>query len=106
MDVASWCTTGFDMVMFSETVRSPKLNSENTFQYKVPSKTWGKSLQKPLSSTRKWLFGISPNAIKSGHWKWPDFDVGDIAVTTVINIPASGGRKEFFYQINPPSTHI
>ena len=29
-----------------------------------------------------------------------------IAVTAVINLPASGGRKEFVYQINPPSTHI
>ena len=25
-----------------------------------------------------------------------------IAVTTVINLPASGGRREFVYQINPP----
>ena len=31
-----------------------------------------------------------------------------IAVTAVINLPASEGRKEFVYvyQINPPSTHI
>ena len=28
-----------------------------------------------------------------------------IVVTTAINLPASGGRKEFVYQINPPSTH-
>ena len=32
----------------------------------------------------------------------------DNAVTPVINLPASGGRKEFVYvyQNNPPSTHI
>ena len=29
-----------------------------------------------------------------------------IAVTAVINLPATGGRKEFVYQINFPSTHI
>ena len=32
-------------------------NSENTFQYKLPPKTWEKSPQKPLSATRKWFFG-------------------------------------------------
>ena len=37
--------------------RSPKRKSENTFQYKLPPKTWGKSPQKPLSATRKCFFG-------------------------------------------------
>ena len=32
------------------------LYSENTFQYKLPPKTWEKSPQKPLSTTRKWFF--------------------------------------------------
>ena len=32
-------------------------NSENTFQYKLPPKTYEKSPQKPLSATRKWFFG-------------------------------------------------
>ena len=29
-----------------------------------------------------------------------------IAVTAVINVPASGRRRGFVYQINPSSTHI
>ena len=37
--------------------RSLKRKSENTFQYKLPPKTWGKSPQKPLSATRKCFFG-------------------------------------------------
>ena len=37
--------------------RSQFRNSENTFQYKLPPKTWEKSPQKPLSATRKWFFG-------------------------------------------------
>ena len=37
--------------------RSQFQNSENTFQYKLPPKTWEKSPQKPLSATRKWFFG-------------------------------------------------
>ena len=38
-------------------LRSPKRKSENTFQNKLPPKTWGKSPQKPLSATRKCFFG-------------------------------------------------
>ena len=32
-------------------------NSENTFQYKLPPKTWEKSPQKPLLATQKCFFG-------------------------------------------------
>ena len=38
--------------------------------------------------------------------EYDDIVASGIAVTTVINLPASGGRKKFVYQINPPSIHI
>ena len=37
-------------------LRSRKRKPENTFQYKLLPKTWGKSPQKPLSATRKVFF--------------------------------------------------
>ena len=52
--------------------------------------------------------GLKSNEVKSTQKE--DFVRRDnllgrgIAVTAVINLPASGGRKEFVY--DPPSTHI